>query len=276
MFSRDGIGLGFGARRRSNAFLPALSEIEFAWRERFSVVQFYGQEFGLEEVQLGASLDEVSTALTERDIAAVMEMVIRVDGKGLTDAGQSPYQVLMANLPAITALPCVHVHWHLVPTFARADYSEFESSLLDEFLKAVKLAGEHGFKFGFEHNEPDLGLFASPESVAAMLDKVNGLGLVWDLNHTPQNQWVDYLQFVPRMSMLHISDTPLPELNYHLPIGEGSIVFSLLMNEVWDRGFRGFGILEVGGLPKSGGYGKDTNEALRESRYQLLKMQGPS
>jgi L-ribulose-5-phosphate 3-epimerase len=34
-------------------------------------------------------------------------------------------------------------------------------------------------------------------------------------------------------------------------------------------GFAGPAILEIGGLPKSGGYGRDTDEALNKSRQRL-------
>jgi L-ribulose-5-phosphate 3-epimerase len=36
-----------------------------------------------------------------------------------------------------------------------------------------------------------------------------------------------------------------------------------------DQGFDGIGILEIGGLPKSGGFGRDTDEALIDSLKKL-------
>jgi sugar phosphate isomerase/epimerase len=93
---------------------------------------------------------------------------------------------------------------------------------------------------------------------------------VWDLNHTTPEQLDDYLAVTPHMSMLHVADTPLPETNYHLPLGLGTIDFTRYIRELVVRGFRGPAILEIGGLPKSGGYGRDTDEALISSRDVLL------
>ena len=59
-----------------------------------------------------------------------------------------------------------------------------------------------------------------------------------------------------RLSLVHVSDTPLPETNHHLPLGRGSVDFAVL------RGLDVPLILEIGGLPISGGYGLDTDEAL--------------
>jgi sugar phosphate isomerase/epimerase len=72
------------------------------------------------------------------------------------------------------------------------------------------------------------------------------------------------------MSMLHVADTPLPEVNHHLPLGLGAIDFSAYMGALLGRGFAGPAILEIGGLPRSGGYGRDTDAALVESRARLL------
>jgi len=72
------------------------------------------------------------------------------------------------------------------------------------------------------------------------------------------------------MSMLHVSDTPLPEVNYHVPLGQGNIDYEAICQSLYDGGFAGPAILEIGGLPRSGGYGKDTDEALAES-LQILK-----
>ena len=69
-----------------------------------------------------------------------------------------------------------------------------------------------------------------------------------------------------RMSMLHIADAPLPQLNCHLPLGEGTIDLPAYSQSVVERGFEGVGILEIGGAPWSGGFGKDTDEALIRSR----------
>jgi sugar phosphate isomerase/epimerase len=103
-----------------------------------------------------------------------------------------------------------------------------------------------------------------------VLAGVPGLGLVWDLNHTHPASFGDYLALAPWMSMLHISDTPLPQTNHHLPLGQGTIDFAHYTHELLARGFRGRAILEIGGLPKSGGFGRDTDAALIDSRARLL------
>jgi hypothetical protein len=61
-----------------------------------------------------------------------------------------------------------------------------------------------------------------------------------------------------------VSDTPLPETNHHLPLGRGTVDFSVL-EQIEDVPF----ILEIGGLPHSGGPGLDTNEALLDSLARL-------
>jgi sugar phosphate isomerase/epimerase len=71
------------------------------------------------------------------------------------------------------------------------------------------------------------------------------------------------------MSMLHVSDTPLPKVNYHLPLGLGSIDFPLYCQALQRGNFTGPAILEIGGLPKSGGYGRDTDAALVDSLQRL-------
>ena len=95
------------------------------------------------------------------------------------------------------------------------------------------------------------------------------LGFVCDVNHVRPEQRAGYQELAPRMTMLHISDTPLPEVNYHLPLGMGSIDITSYCQELLERGFRGPAILEIGGLPKSGGYGRDTDDALIDSYTRL-------
>ena len=63
---------------------------------------------------------------------------------------------------------------------------------------------------------------------------------------------------------MHASDTPLPVTNYHLPIGRGTVDFSVL------EGVEVPVILEIGGLPASGGPGFDTDDELRSSRAAVL------
>ncbi len=78
-----------------------------------------------------------------------------------------------------------------------------------------------------------------------------------------------FLALTPRMTMLHVSDTPLPAVNHHLPVGLGSIGLTTYCAALLARGFHGPAILEIGGLPQSGGFGRDTDEALIDSRRQF-------
>ena len=71
--------------------------------------------------------------------------------------------------------------------------------------------------------------------------------------------------------MLHVADTPLPATNHHLPLGLGTIDFVDTFRELRARAFVGPAILEIGGLPLSGGYGRDTDEALIASRQFLAE-----
>jgi len=147
-----------------------------------------------------------------------------------------------------------------------------ESALIPQFEQGVRLAAEHGFRFGFEHNEIQLhSFFNQPERCRHILDAVPGLHFVWDFNHTPLEHLDQYKSLIPRMSMLHISDTPLPDTNHHLPLGQGNINFDEYFQALQFGGFSGAAILEIGGLPKSGGYGKDSDSALIASLNRLQR-----
>jgi sugar phosphate isomerase/epimerase len=49
------------------------------------------------------------------------------------------------------------------------------------------------------------------------------------------------------MSMLHVSDTPLPATNHHLPLGLGNVDIRSC-TALANAGFHGPAILEIGGL----------------------------
>ena len=70
------------------------------------------------------------------------------------------------------------------------------------------------------------------------------------------------------MSLVHVSDTPLPETNHHLPLGRGSVDVAVV------SGLDVPLILEIGGLPVSGGPGLDTDDVLLDSRRRLLSQTG--
>lgn len=266
--------IGMNARLFPGNWRPARQEIRFAQRSGFAAIQFPGPEQGLDATRLGDSLSAIADALQQAQLTAVMEMVIRINEQGHTTTGASPLDVLEANLPAITGLPCPCAHWHLVPMqpLEAKQARQVEERLIPQLMAGVALAHTYGFQFGFEHNEPDLQLCGMPGACAALLAAVPGLKFVWDLNHTIPAHLTAFLALIPHMSMLHISDTPLPEVNYHLPLGLGSIDFTAYGRALQAGGFHGPAILEIGGLPKSGGYGRDTDAALLDSQLRLKQI----
>ncbi len=249
---------------------PARQEIAFAQAAGFHAMQFAVRDEALRATKLGDPFAVVAELLAEAKLTAVMEILVRIDETGHTDAGLTPLAILEASLPAITTLPCPRVHWHLAASRPLATTAaELEELLYPQLNAGVALARQHGFQLGLEHNEPDLLIFGTPAQCAAALDAAPGLHFVWDLNHTTTEHLADFLALAPRMSMLHVSDTPLPQVNYHLPLGQGSIDFAIYFTELQQRGFTGPAILEIGGQPKSGGFGRDTDEALMDSKQRL-------
>jgi sugar phosphate isomerase/epimerase len=265
------IKIGFNARLFPNNWRPVREEIAFAKANGFQAIQLPGPPDGLGKERLGDNLEIVAKALNDAGLTAVMEIVIHVFDNGLTEEGKTPLDILKANLPAITTLPCPRVHWHLVSwgTLKPKPIYHLEDSYRPQLTEAVNIARAYGFQFGLEHNEPELMLFGETESIRKALDDVPGLGFVWDFNHTTPEDLSAVQALIPRISMLHISDTPLPVVNHHLPLGLGSVDFQSYCRSLLDGGFHGPAILEIGGLPKSGGYGKDTDEALVNSRQVL-------
>jgi len=264
--------VGMNGRFFPNNWRPARAEIAFAAANGFTALQFQSQPTGLAAEHLGDTPAVVGVLLREAGLIAVMELPIRIDATGQTPDGKTPLDVLQLNLPAITALRCRCVHWHLVlPADTDATTARrVEQQLLPEYKAAVELGAAHDFAFGIEHNEPGYEPFNSPAACLAVLEKVPGLKFVWDLNHTTPEQLPGFLDLSPYLSMLHVSDTPLPTVNYHLPLGLGTIDFAAYFSALQQRGFAGPAILEIGGLPASGGYGRDTDAALIDSGHQLL------
>ncbi len=264
------ISIGLNYRDFPENWRPALTEIAFAQTHGFTALQFHGQEEGLTAAHLGAPFATVGHALAAAQIIPTMELIVRVDQAGQTASGLTPLAVLTHNLPAITALGCTHVHWHLVPRDDAPDavWIALEQLLVPQFSAAVTLAREHGFRFGIEHNEPVIPLLPTPDRCAAILATVPDLGLLWDMNHTTPDQLAGYLALTPAMIALHIADTPLPTVNHHLPVGLGNIDFAAYFAALRHWGFRGPATLEIGGLPQSGGYGRDTDDALIASLHR--------
>ncbi len=261
------IAIGFNARLFSVNWRPARHEIAFAATNRFTSLQFNGQEQGIDAAYLGDTLDLVADALERASITPVMEIVVRLLADGHTKTGLTPLDVLRANMPAIATLGCTCVHWHLAPAvrLSESELHNLERMVLPQLEEAITITKPYGVRFGLEHNEPEIPLFANPMACATALAMVPGLSLVWDLNHTPPDQLNGFLDLASSFSMLHVSDTALPEVNHHLPLGLGSVDFAHCFQILIAAGFAGPAILEIGGLPKSGGYGRDTDQALCDS-----------
>ncbi|MBK8987816.1 MAG: sugar phosphate isomerase/epimerase [Chloroflexi bacterium] len=265
------IQIGMNGRFFPANWRSARDEIVFASLTGFRCLQFPGPGEGLGVQRLGDSLETVALALRRARMTAVMEMVVPLYANGRTESGQTPLDVLHANLQAITTLACTCVHWHIVlrEPLDQAQIIALEESLLAQLAAAAALGRRVGFRFGLEHNSADVPVFHRPERCQKVLTAVPHLGFVWDFNHTHPDDFAAYAALVSRASLLHISDTAWPEVNHHLPLGLGSLDLTVFMRAALAGGYRGPAILEIGGLPKSGGYGRDTDEALVASRLAL-------
>jgi len=211
------ISIGMNARMFPNNWRPALQEIAFAQAQGFAALQFSTRDKPIDEGMVGDPFAVVGRALASAGLMPTMEIMVHLDVPDPT-----PMEVLQANLPAILGLGCRCVHWHPVAhtvIHEPATVAQLERELLLHLSRAVELAAHHGFKFGLEHNEGGYPIFCKPEVCRATLDAVPGLHFVWDLNHTAPDELAAFKQLIPRMSLLHMSDTPLPEVNHHLPLG---------------------------------------------------------
>jgi L-ribulose-5-phosphate 3-epimerase len=273
---RPVIRIGMNARQFPGNWRPATEEIAFARAAGFVALQFQGQEPGLDAERIGAPFAVIADAHAGAVMEAVMENIVGVDAAGRTGSGLTPLDLLERNLPAIDALPCTYVHWHLVPRAPEDDatFRALEQRLVPQFIAGVPVAKAHGFRLGIEHNEPRIGLCATPGQIATLLDATPDLGFVWDTNHTAPEHLDGFLALTPRMTMLHVSDTRLPTVNDHYPLGMGTIDFVAYCHALRRGGFAGPAILEIGGLPQSGGYGRDTDEALIDSLRRLEEAIG--
>jgi len=232
---------------------PPADEIRFAAAHGFAALQIRSERPGRIEADVGDDLHEVGVAFRAAGIEPVLEMLVRYEG----DRGTIP-AALEANLVAIEALGVRRVHIHPVGLV------DVEPRLLEELGAALVVADREGLVFGVEHNAPAHHLLVAPAAVGRLLSALPGLHFVWDVNHTQPADLEAFLAFTDRLSLVHVSDTPLPETNHHLPLGRGRVDLTLL------RDLEVPLILEIGGLPLSGGYGLDTDEALIESRARLL------
>jgi L-ribulose-5-phosphate 3-epimerase len=234
---------------------PPADEIRFAAQNGFSAVQIRNDSPGGIAAHLRADLTELGRLFVECRIEPVLEMLAFHDG-----APDAILRALRANLDAIRQIGIRRVHVHPVGPETAAPL------LANDFAAALALAQPAGLMFGVEHNAPGHRLLVTAESVHALLRAVPGLCFVWDLNHTRSEEVASFAALRDRLSLVHASDTPLPETNHHLPIGRGSVDFSVL------RGVDVPVILEVGGLAISGGPGLDTDETLIDSKRCLTQV----
>ena len=219
---------------------PLAQEAAFAARVGFDCLQLVAYDEGIDAARLGAPLDEAGATLREAGLGMVLEIVVRVDRDGRTAAGVTPFGALEACLPTIRALAVDRVHLHLAPTvlLSPAEVAGVEDGALDDLAAGVELAETVGFRLGLEHNEPRLGLFSDLTRVRGALAAVPQLGFVWDVNHAPPDALDELLELTPRLTLLHVSDCPLPELNAHFPLGEGSLPLTGYLRALLERGWR--------------------------------------
>jgi len=251
------LGRFFGRHTGGN-WRPPAQELAFAAQSGFDTVQIRSDRPGELEDELGIAAQELGALYDELGVEPVLELLVRHECERGTFA-----RALRASLPAIEAAGFLRVHVHPVGPAEAAPF------LRDDLAEALALAGEAELIFGVEHNAPGHRLLVDPAEIEALLEAVPGLGFVWDVNHTPAEHVERFLALRERFTLVHVSDTPLPETNHHLPLGRGSVDFSVLAG-IDDVPL----ILEIGGLPHSGGPGLDTDDALLDSRARLAVPAG--
>ncbi len=242
------LGRFFGRHTGGN-WRPPADELAFAAAAGFDTVQIRSDRPGELEDELGIDAATLGALFDDQGLEPVLEMLVRHEGERGTFA-----RALRANLAAIEQIGFLRVHVHPVGPRDAAPL------LAADAAEALAVAEEAGLILGMEHNAPGHRLLVDPVEVEELLDAVPGLGLVWDVNHTPPEHVDRFLALEERMTLVHLSDTPLPETNHHLPLGRGNVDLSVA------RRFEDVPvILEIGGLPHSGGPGLDTDEALLDS-----------
>jgi sugar phosphate isomerase/epimerase len=242
------LGRFFGRLTGGN-WRPPAQELAFAAATGFDTVQIRSDRAGELEDELGVGAAELGALFDDVGLEPVLEMLVRHDG----EPGTIP-RALRANLAAIDAIGFLRVHVH--PVGPR----EAAPLLAAGFAEALAVAEDAGLVFAVEHNAPGHRLLVEPDEVEALLEAVPGLGFVWDVNHTLPEHRDRFLALRERITLVHVSDTPLPETNHHLPLGRGNVDLGPARSFV-DVPL----VLEIGGLPHSGGPGLDTDDALRDS-----------
>jgi L-ribulose-5-phosphate 3-epimerase len=236
---------------------PPAEEVRFAADNGFAAVQIRSDLPGAIEEVLGCDPLDAGRDFAAAGVEPVVEMLLRLNDH------PSIARALRANVPTLAALGCRRVHVHPVPGGSDVDVDDLERRLPELFDDAVGVAQAADLILGVEHNAREHRLLVEPAACARLLEAVPALSFVWDVNHADPSAFA-FLR--DRLSLVHASDTPLPIVNHHLPIGRGNVDFSLL------AGIDVPVILEIGGLPASGGPGFDTDEALRDSRSRLADV----
>src|SRR5581483_10808043 len=180
------LGRFFGRHTGGN-WRPPAQELAFAAQSGFDTVQIRSDRPGELEDELGIAAQELGALYDELGVEPVLGLLVRHECERGTFA-----RALRASLPAIEAAGFLRVHVHPVGPAEAAPF------LRDDLAEALALAGE------------------------ALLEAVPGLGFVWDVNHTPAEHVERFLALRERFTLVHVSDTPLPETNHHLPLGRGS------------------------------------------------------
>ncbi len=246
------LGRFFGRLTGGN-WRPPEQELRFAAAAGFDTLQIRSDRAGEIEDELGIAASALGELFDDIGLEPVLEMLVLHTGERGTLA-----RALRANLAAIEDIGVLRVHIHPVGP------SDSAPLLRDDFAEALEVAEAAGLILGCEHNAPGHRLLAEPGDIEELLDAVPGLGFVWDVNHTRSEHTARFLALRERFTLVHASDTPLPETNHHLPLGRGTVDFSVL-REIDDVPV----ILEIGGLPISGGPGLDTDEELSDSLNKL-------
>ena len=242
------LGRFFGRLTGGN-WRPPADELAFAASAGFDTVQIRSDRPGEIEDELGVDPETLGALFDDNGLEPVLEMLVRHEGEPGTIA-----RALRANLAAIESIGFLRVHVHPVGP------SEAAALLAADFAEALAVADDAGLIFAVEHNAPGHRLLVQPDDIEALLDAGPSLGFVWDVNHTGADDVQRFLALRERITLVHVSDTPLPETNHHLPLGRGNVNLTPL------RAFDDVPlILEIGGLPHSGGPGLDTDDALLDS-----------
>lgn len=267
--------IGYIDRCFSEHWRPALEEIAFARANGFGALQYMVHPNGQGRPQQSDTPPEaLRDALAEAGITPTLEINCRVNAQGLMRDRRAPETLYEQFTPFILTVGCRHVHLHATAdsAFDDATIARVEEGLLPQLARGVEWAQAHDFRFAFEHNarNPHYGqIFARPKACAAALAAVPGLNFVWDWNHTHPGDADTFTSLAERVALAHVSDTPLPAVNHHLPLGLGSVPLAQYSAAIPTQGDAPILILEIGGLPLSGGYGRDRDDALLDSRIRL-------